>query len=367
MAVNLLVQPQPKPVVDTNEKTNTTLKIETKTDNPNAGASDAALKNNPAVLALNGVNSYSKDDVPLSTGNKIIPTSATTSGGNIGVQGAVGEYVKHVNTISKNFDETAKAKTTWWGAGSTIDKKDMKEVLTNPKFQGDEYKELREACEFFFNNDEAFNKLATAGDNKAKTISKNDAEIAGKKILSEEAEKAFREKAKKGEPVDGYVKDEHGVFEEKKIELKYIGEDPPEIIDGKIVTNSQWMEKNAADAYLEMRGKAAEDGVALTPNEGFRTNERQDFLHAKTPELAAKPGESNHQSGTAIDIKIGEGGKKSEQKRIEWLKENAAEYGFIPDELGRKPPETWHWTYVGKDTAKQWFKDNKALVDEKLK
>ncbi|PZR03768.1 MAG: hypothetical protein DI536_35485 [Archangium gephyra] len=54
--------------------------------------------------------------------------------------------------------------------------------------------------------------------------------------------------------------------------------------------------------------------------------------------LAARPGYSNHQGGTAVDVATG--GSYS-SKAYKWLARNARQYGFVNDVRG----EPWHWTY----------------------
>lgn len=75
--------------------------------------------------------------------------------------------------------------------------------------------------------------------------------------------------------------------------------------------------------------------------------------------VSARPGYSEHQTGLALDFSAG--GCSLECFRstgqYSWLKENAADYGFIeryPTELQDVTgysPEAWHWRYVGIETA----------------
>jgi LAS superfamily LD-carboxypeptidase LdcB len=54
--------------------------------------------------------------------------------------------------------------------------------------------------------------------------------------------------------------------------------------------------------------------------------------------LAAKPGNSNHQNGIAIDIAVA-GADGNEV--YEWLKLNAPRFGFVRTVSG----EPWHWEH----------------------
>jgi D-alanyl-D-alanine carboxypeptidase len=80
---------------------------------------------------------------------------------------------------------------------------------------------------------------------------------------------------------------------------------------------------------------------------------------------AAKPGHSEHQLGTAIDVKA-DGGKSPESyadwattKTGAWLRDNAWRYGWVMSyPKGVSPAvtcyqyEPWHYRYVGRDVAK---------------
>jgi D-alanyl-D-alanine carboxypeptidase len=64
---------------------------------------------------------------------------------------------------------------------------------------------------------------------------------------------------------------------------------------------------------------------------------------------AARPGHSEHQLGTTIDVEGGEA----------WLASNAWRYGFVmsyPPEHSQGTtcykPEAWHFRYVGRDAAR---------------
>lgn len=91
-----------------------------------------------------------------------------------------------------------------------------------------------------------------------------------------------------------------------------------------------------------MRDAADADGVYLQAWSGFRSNERQAQLYADWKagygNPAAKPGFSNHQSGRAIDINL----LGVPRETFEWLKKNAARYGF----RRTVQSEPWHWEYT---------------------
>jgi len=104
-------------------------------------------------------------------------------------------------------------------------------------------------------------------------------------------------------------------------------------MDGKPV------EVHTAIAFERMRTAAQRDGVALRINSGFRTMEHQHALYAAFRQgrgnLAARPGESNHQSGHALDLNTATPGV------FPWLQRNARRFGF----RRTVPSEPWHWEY----------------------
>jgi hypothetical protein len=116
----------------------------------------------------------------------------------------------------------------------------------------------------------------------------------------------------------------------------------PSTITVQPVGNGQYMRADAAKNFKAMQAAAAKAGVKLSATSGFRTMEQQKVLYQKylngTGNLAAKPGYSNHQNGISMDVG-GVGGYNT--KAYNWLKNNAANYGFKNDVKG----EYWHWTF----------------------
>jgi hypothetical protein len=109
-------------------------------------------------------------------------------------------------------------------------------------------------------------------------------------------------------------------------------------VDGKPV------EKATANAYYAMAQAAAKDGVTLRVVSGFRTMAEQERLYACYVEcncnncnLAATPGTSNHQSGSALDLNASDPGV------LPWLRANAARHGFEATVAS----ENWHYEFRG--------------------
>lgn len=95
------------------------------------------------------------------------------------------------------------------------------------------------------------------------------------------------------------------------------------------------------DLVEQMIAAARQAGIELQINSGFRTNKKQKSLYDKFKRTGspptARPGRSNHQSGTAVDFQTGGGTSKA----YFWLVRNAIKYGFVRT----VKKETWHWVY----------------------
>jgi hypothetical protein len=153
---------------------------------------------------------------------------------------------------------------------------------------------------------------------------------------------------------------------------KKIGNEDTVIYQGVLIA------KKVAPALLAMVADAKKDGVKISVNSAFRTNEDQivngkrrsgqNYLYdiwthtgnnkklpgkkhytypghsptsppvSRTGNLAAVPGTSNHQNGIALDLNTG---AKSGSPQYEWLVANAWKYGFIR----AVQKERWHWEY----------------------
>jgi LAS superfamily LD-carboxypeptidase LdcB len=100
------------------------------------------------------------------------------------------------------------------------------------------------------------------------------------------------------------------------------------------------VEVKTAKAFLTMQAAAAEDGIGLYIRSGFRSHEIQQWLYQAYKEgygnKAARPGFSNHQSGSALDIYL------PDPATLEWLNKHGRRFGFKRTVKG----EPWHWEYT---------------------
>lgn len=74
--------------------------------------------------------------------------------------------------------------------------------------------------------------------------------------------------------------------------------------------------------------------------------------------VVARPGTSEHHTGLAADFNMANDGFE-DTEMFRWMKENAADYGFIMRYSEEKQPltgvihESWHWRFVGINAAKE--------------
>ena len=166
----------------------------------------------------------------------------------------------------------------------------------------------------------------------------------------------------------------------------YIPLNLTEIETKSSTTKKICLTEEARDAFELLTKNARGAGYFIKASSGFRTYETQKnlFLNATNEDKknaiisVAKPGYSEHQLGTAIDLTgasinyFSADGNFNDTPEDKWLKENAYIYGFIQsypkgkeDVTGYKY-EPWHYRYVGLDNAKI-IKDQNLTVTEFLK
>lgn len=136
------------------------------------------------------------------------------------------------------------------------------------------------------------------------------------------------------------------------------------------------LQKDAADAFVAMQESAKKDNVFLLAHSGYRSVSTQQVLWNKflklygnkyTTKILKPPGESEHQTGYAIDIDDGEDLECSLKQcfkngsAYKWLVENADKFGFeisYPENNSEGIVfEPWHWRFVGTEEAKRILKE----------
>ncbi|MFA5528182.1 MAG: M15 family metallopeptidase [Peptostreptococcales bacterium] len=145
------------------------------------------------------------------------------------------------------------------------------------------------------------------------------------------------------------------------------------------------MRQVASDAIMEFYEAAkSEANLEILPTSGYRSYDVQLSIFKRNAEskgsielankTSALPGQSEHQTGLAIDLsckstdyKIGNAFKDTEES--EWTKENAHRFGFIiryPEDkvdITGYSYEPWHLRYVGKEASKEMYERQICLEE----
>ncbi|MGM0502367.1 MAG: D-alanyl-D-alanine carboxypeptidase family protein [Bacillota bacterium] len=145
------------------------------------------------------------------------------------------------------------------------------------------------------------------------------------------------------------------------------------------------MRQDAASALEDLFEQATADGIDLYATSGYRSYERQENIFnskvnrygfERANQFSAQPGESEHQTGLAMDITSPTVNfyltqNFGETKEGQWLRENAPKYGFIirypehKESITGYSYEPWHIRYIGTNHAPQ-IADNDLTLEEYL-
>jgi len=141
------------------------------------------------------------------------------------------------------------------------------------------------------------------------------------------------------------------------------------------------MRKAAATALEKLFAAAKKDGIDIKAVSGYRSYATQKSIFERNASIkgeavanktSARPGQSEHQTGLAMDISSASAGYDLQQsfgstKEGKWLKANAPKYGFIirygkdQEKLTGYSYEPWHVRYVGVYIAGEITKQNLTL------
>lgn len=151
------------------------------------------------------------------------------------------------------------------------------------------------------------------------------------------------------------------------------GADGPEII---IVNKKHPLDANYAPgedpkaqaAFRQLVAAMQEEGFPISDHySGYRSYESQSQLYqnyvaqdgqAEADRYSARPGYSEHQTGLAYDLIDIAGNLLTETRVSQWLREHAADYGFIvrytedKEEITGYAAESWHIRYIGSEAKK---------------
>lgn len=138
-------------------------------------------------------------------------------------------------------------------------------------------------------------------------------------------------------------------------------------------SEKKYLREEAAKALEQLFLEGEKQGVVLYAVSGYRSYEKQKGIFnnkvskvgvEEANKVVAKPGQSEHQTGLAMDVSSKSANYLLEEnfgQTVEgrWLKENAHKFGFIiryPKEkvdITGYNYEPWHIRYVGKEVANE--------------
>ncbi|SDP52224.1 D-alanyl-D-alanine carboxypeptidase [Litchfieldia salsa] len=166
---------------------------------------------------------------------------------------------------------------------------------------------------------------------------------------------------------------------------------PPDLVKpnvpfsfGDLDVPKRYLRVEAGEALENLFMGAKKDSIQLFAVSGYRSYVTQEAIYQaqirKTGEeelanqTVAIPGQSEHQTGLAIDVsshsaqlRLVESFGETEEGR--WVQEHAHEYGFIvrypkgKEEITGYQYEPWHLRYVGVEIATQIFTNNLTLEE----
>lgn len=146
-----------------------------------------------------------------------------------------------------------------------------------------------------------------------------------------------------------------------------------------------YMREEGADAIKEFVDAAASEAdLEILPASAYRSYELQKIIFqnnvdrkgsiSEANKTSALPGQSEHQTGLAVDVTCKEVNYQiksafGETEHAKWTKENAYRFGFIirypkdKTDITGYSYEPWHLRYVGKDVA-EYIYENDITLEE---
>lgn len=144
-----------------------------------------------------------------------------------------------------------------------------------------------------------------------------------------------------------------------------------------------YLREEASTALESMFESAMNDGIYLRLGSAYRAYDTQATIYnnyvASDGELeanrySAKPGESEHQTGLAVDISDDTmsawlSSRFKDTNEGIWLSENSYKYGFIlrypegKEDVTGYIFEPWHFRYIGIDEAQKIYESGKTLEE----
>lgn len=154
-------------------------------------------------------------------------------------------------------------------------------------------------------------------------------------------------------------------------------------IDFVSYIETRYLAKSTAEAAKAMFEAAKEEGITLLGASGYRSYSVQENLYTsrvindgqeEADRYTAKPGQSEHQTGLALDI-LSEDYQDMDDnfdstEAYAWLKENCYKYGFIlrypqgKEDITGFLYEPWHYRYIGNSEVAKDIMDRNLTFEQ---
>lgn len=137
-------------------------------------------------------------------------------------------------------------------------------------------------------------------------------------------------------------------------------------------------------AYVRMVAAAKAEGLTIVWRFGYRSYATQEQLlavgvethgsHEEASRWTAQPGQSEHQTGLAVDVAApgARGMAFAETAEFAWLRAHAHEYGFIlrypegKEHITGIAYEPWHYRFIGVEPAGEFGARSTLTLEEYL-
>ena len=144
------------------------------------------------------------------------------------------------------------------------------------------------------------------------------------------------------------------------------------------VEEEKYMKQEAATSLEELFQNAKQNNITLIGTSAYRSYQTQVNVYNKyykekgkeyTKQYVATPGESEHQTGLAIDVTNPSRCFDKTSIEAQWLANNAYKYGFIlrypenKEDVTGYSYEPWHIRYVGKSVAEKIYRNSETLEE----
>lgn len=146
---------------------------------------------------------------------------------------------------------------------------------------------------------------------------------------------------------------------------------------------TRYLAKSTAESAKAMFEDAKKDGIRLLGASGYRSYEVQENLYnsrvvnegqEEADRYTAKPGQSEHQTGLALDI-LSEDYQEMDDnfdstEAYAWLKKNCYKYGFIlrypqgKEDITGFLYEPWHYRYIGNSEVAKDIMDRNLTFEQ---